>query len=185
MLGMWTHKATQLLISCYAQLKEEFGGKVQKKKDCWLRISESMQGYGYNISSSECDRKWRSLLKTYRRHLDESKKTGRGGGKKWAYFDEVDSVVGMSASAVPIAKAAVPKKFNSKSCLSLSAADDITASASGTATASTSCVEVATGAGQRKKRKSSAPEWFEQFVQEFREDQAKRHGEFMTHLKVI
>ena len=60
MLGIWTDQATQLLIASYAQLKEEFGGSTRKKKDCWLHVSEAMNVYGYNVSSSECHRKWRS-----------------------------------------------------------------------------------------------------------------------------
>jgi len=149
-----------------------------------------MRVYGYHVSSSECDRKWRSLLKTYRRHLDQSKQSGQGGGRKWAYFDEIDGIVGMNASAVPIDKAAVPKKCNSKS-RNLSAAPGDTPTATATATAAavttstTNCVEVLPAAGARKKRRSSTPEWFEQFVHEFRDGQARRHEEFMKHLKVI
>ena len=115
--------------------------------------------------------------------MDESKKSGQRGGRKWAYFDEIDSIVGMSASAVPTDVAAVSKKFNNSSS-SLSTARDTTATAAAAA-ASTNCAEVPPSAGQKKKRKSSAPEWFEQFVHEFREDQAKRHEEFVKHLKVI
>jgi len=81
MLGICTHKATQLLIASYTQLKEEFRGSTRKKKDCWLHVSEAMSVYGYNVSASECDRKWRSLLKTYRCHLDQTKKSRHGGGE--------------------------------------------------------------------------------------------------------
>jgi len=68
-----------------------------------------MTGHAHCISATECDRKWRSLLKTYRRHVDERKKTGRAGGK-WVYFDVIDQILGLNASSVAISVAAGPKK---------------------------------------------------------------------------
>jgi len=69
-----------------------------------------MTGHAHCISATECDRKWCSLLKTYRCHVDERKKTGRAGGEKWVYFDVIDQFLGLNASSVAISVAAGPKK---------------------------------------------------------------------------
>ena len=126
-----------------------------------------MQHHGYSFSSTDCDRKWRSLLKTYRRHLDYSKKTGRSGGKKWVYYNDIDNIVGSSASSVSISVAAIP--IPKKETCSVITADG-----------ESSC---AVETPKKKLKQSQAPEWFDKFVTEFRDDQAKRHKDFMDHLK--
>jgi len=122
-----------------------------------------MTGHVHCISATECDRKWRSLLKTYRRHVDERKKTGRAGGK-WVYFDVIDQILVLNASSVAISAAAGPKKPVPT-------------------VSSTDVQETGSGHPCRKKAKhGQPPEWFNHFVTEFRTDQAKRHKQLVTHL---
>ena len=64
----WSHSATPLLISTYAEVTDETSDQVKKKR-LWTIIAERINSHGYNYTGQECDNKWRSLLKTYRAHV--------------------------------------------------------------------------------------------------------------------
>lgn len=179
MLAAWTHGETQLLIATYADLKEDIGDRVKKRADIFRRISSTMSTHGYHRDGAECDKKWRSLMKTYRRNLDNSKKTGQGGGKQWPYFATMHDIMGKCASAMPISVTAVPKRliFGPAQLMTQNATpvDD-------SVIAETPC-RAAESTQPKPTKRSQPPEWFSSFMEESRKDQAKRHSDFMDHLK--
>ena len=191
---LWSHEATLLLISAYGATKEDFSGR--KKKDGWVRVSKAMAVHGYFYTTSDCDRKWRNLLKTYRKHIR------RPMAKKWIYFDALDSVISMSTSSIPVSAASAPKKSASSSSLhdvreaSSAPAERAKHSQKSTsssvqdvhvhvhvdeASCSTPAKRVRLSQSQPPLSHSQPPEWFDSFVREFQANQS----EFMQRLKGI
>jgi Myb/SANT-like DNA-binding domain len=181
----WTHTATLLLIASYSEVAEEFTGS--KKKKLWELVAGRMSAHGYTYNGTDCDNKWRSLTKTYRAHVDNSRRTGRGGGKKWAYFDLIDGVVGKSASSLPISVAASTARMPAAASSSSNSSTLVLASSSSSVSSvlsTTTSADPSVSSLYTRKR-SQPPGWFTAYMNEFKESHDKRHKDFMEHLTAI
>jgi len=168
-------------------VKEEFSGiSLVSKKKMWEVIAERMTSHGYSYSGTACDDKWRSLNKTYRAKIDSSSRTGRGGGSKWAYFEAIDNIVGKSAASRPISAATCTSSTKKSLSAVMSSTPLATSvSTSTTSVASTSGLSGPLSSSVSNRKRSQPPEWFTTFMTEFKENQEKRHREFMDHLNDV
>lgn len=88
------------------------------------------------ISAEDCDKKWRNIMATYKRIIDNGHKTGRGG-KAWVYFERMNDIVGKSPANVSLKQFVVPTKPVFSCSTATTSADRPTTS---TATTSSSSV---------------------------------------------
>lgn len=118
-------------------------------------------------------------MATYKRILDNGRKTGRGG-KIWIYFDRVHEIVGKSSSNVSLSKFVVPKKLASTSTsnVNLSTNVDVIEPTSDTeaedVVVEKSAVELAGQKNTKRCKRDQPPEWFTQFEKRMREDRMDR-----------
>ena len=105
---VWTHSDTLLLIDTYRKYRPKLQDRT-KKKDIWELVASAMNEVqnSNKFTGRKCNKKWNNLELRYKRKRDKTKKTGRGGGKQWPYFELIDDIVGSAASAasVPVDKA--------------------------------------------------------------------------------
>lgn len=160
------------------------------------------------MSADEVDKKWRNMLTTYKRIVDNSKpnKSGRGG-KNWEFFGAMDAVVGKSPSTVSlgqlqhtvksakkrliladVAPSQAPAQATSQAGID-SAADELLGPPSDVepedVLVDKSAVDMQSSRRSRAKRQASTsmPEWFANFQEEMRKERQedrRRMQEYMT-----
>lgn len=109
----WPDNAVVCLFACYEDVHESQHANMNKKKDLWCEVSKKMAIDGYHYTAQNCDDKWRSLIKTYKRIVDSGKQTGNGGGKQWKFFDQMGDIIGKTASILPIRQSVLKQKGTS------------------------------------------------------------------------
>jgi Myb/SANT-like DNA-binding domain len=191
----WTEKPTKLLISLYAEVNEAESRSAQlvKKKDIWRKIAAEMNNKGYDVGQQECDEKFRRLKRTYREKKDERSKTGRAGGKKWLYYDDMDDLEGSKASVLTVSESAERRRqklqvdsdassiTQADAGQTVSDADPAVVPSTSTASVQEKCQSAASANPSTKKRKvnhtlnAAPPAWFAEF--------AKKQNEFMDGLQ--
>lgn len=57
----WGRQEVHALISKVEEFFEDFYDGTKKKKKIWDLVAEKMREDGYNLTGSECDKKWRNL----------------------------------------------------------------------------------------------------------------------------
>ncbi|XP_051956041.1 uncharacterized protein LOC127625031 [Xyrauchen texanus] len=148
----WTHNATLLLISLAKQMAEDFQSPVLKKVEVWKKVATQMQAKGYDFGAEECDIKFRQLKHRYKTIVDSKKKTG-SGASSWVFFSSMEDLLADDPSVEPVL---VMSSFAEAS------------SGSSNSQSSNSQPKASADCSKRRKRKSEAPEWFEQYVSEQR-----------------
>ena len=166
-----------------------------KKKDLWKKTADEMNGKGYYVGQQECDEKFRWLKRTYReRWEDRGQKTGRAGGKKWLYYDDMDDLEGSKASVLTVSESAERRKqkqqlncngsSNTQGDACQIVIDANPAVVPSTSTASVHedrCQAAASANPSTKKRKlnhaknPAPPAWFSEFMQ--------KQNEFLDNMK--
>ncbi|KAK3866147.1 hypothetical protein Pcinc_028301 [Petrolisthes cinctipes] len=86
---VWPHGATLLLMKNYREKMHVLRDK--KKSELWEIISDSVRSAGYDYSGDECNAKWRTLLQSYRKNVEQIKRTGN---TSWKYFDVMHQICG-------------------------------------------------------------------------------------------
>ncbi|XP_067125783.1 uncharacterized protein [Centruroides vittatus] len=96
----WTDSATRLLITTRLNMNSDFRKPVRKTK-LWDSISKRLENYGYTVSPSDCDKKWRNLKTTYKRNRDKAKHHTGESAITWLYFNLLDQELGCRVDINP------------------------------------------------------------------------------------
>ena len=118
----WTDAKVKLLIQTWSLHSDEFDKPRCKNLKIWRRIADTMNALCDNellrLSVEDCDRKWRNLMPTYRKIMDQKKKTGRGS-VHWKFLEDMLQATKDRSSVMPGAdllvssSAAAPQSPNS------------------------------------------------------------------------
>ncbi|XP_055044961.1 uncharacterized protein [Misgurnus anguillicaudatus] len=166
----WTHNGTLLLISLIKQMAEDFQSPVLKKFEVWKKVAAHMLAKGYDFGAEACDNKFRQLKHRYKTIVDSKKKTG-SGASSWVFFSPMEDLLADDPSVEPVL---IVSSFDgsssdgpgpSTSGPSTSGPSTSGPSASGP---STSQLKPSAEHGKKRRHKSEAPEWFEDYVTEQR-----------------
>ena len=96
----WSHPDTLLLIEKYRQHTSQFSKPGIKKTEAWKSVAADMnavKGDG-SFTAETCQKKWNNLAQTFKEKHDKKGKTGRGGGKGWTYYQEMEEILGDRAA---------------------------------------------------------------------------------------
>lgn len=75
----WPEAATKLLITNYQELKPLVENrKIKSMKRMWQKICEELDAYDYKYTCTQVESKWKSLERSFKTVMENSKKTGRG-----------------------------------------------------------------------------------------------------------
>ena len=85
----WTRNATLLLIEEYKRNIELVKGGRLRKKAMWVKISKVMADNGHCISASQCERRFKTLMRGYKNVADHNRKSGPNY-KTHPYSKELD-----------------------------------------------------------------------------------------------
>ena len=104
----WSDDRVKLLIDTLASYRQEFDKPKCKKAKIWKKIADTMKTQCPNLqlTGSECDRKWRNLIQTFRKQSDKKKKTGRGA-VHWKFYKAMQMATKDRASIQPDANVLV------------------------------------------------------------------------------
>ncbi|KAJ8316589.1 hypothetical protein KUTeg_005865 [Tegillarca granosa] len=72
----WTKESTLLLIDEYKKRMELLNTGKMKKKSAWISISKILVDKGYNVTASQCEGRWKTLLRGLKTISDHNKKSG-------------------------------------------------------------------------------------------------------------
>jgi hypothetical protein len=106
----WDHRDTLLLIDVYRKHEPDFASNLFKKSQVWNDISDEINSTSKSsaiFTGTLCNKKWSNMLQRYKTKKDKMKPgvkgtTGRGKGEAWVYFDQMDELLGGSASVVSV-----------------------------------------------------------------------------------
>lgn len=89
----WSTNLTKTLIDLYQKHKEKVGTlQVRTMKRLWELIAGQLNStFNINISSSNCENKWRVLERGYKKYCDNKTQTGRGR-KCFEFAEEMDKI---------------------------------------------------------------------------------------------
>jgi hypothetical protein len=167
----WSDSATKLLIATYADIVQTKSKRLSKRKDLWASVAEVMNSKGYTVSANDCDEKYRRLKRTYKEKRDTRKQSGEAGGKKWKFYDDMDSCEGSNASVLTVAESVEKKR---KVGANESAEKPSTLSEAQAA----DCDKKVPG----KRRKDEPPQWFSTFLQQHQEEQKEWRSQMTQRL---
>lgn len=73
------HQNTLIFLDLYKKYREQVGSpKIKKIKKMYEKIAKEIQKITKNkISDSNCENRWKVLIRNYKKFLDNSKLTGR------------------------------------------------------------------------------------------------------------
>jgi len=99
---LWTDESVKLLIETWKSYQMQFEKPRCKKSKLWRKIAEIMSADSPELqfTGSECDRKWRNLMQTFRKIRDKKKKTGHGS-LYWKFYDVLQIATKDKASIEP------------------------------------------------------------------------------------
>lgn len=92
----WSHAEVLLLIACYQRHMLDFHDRKKKRKDIWIQISTEMRARGHLRTASDCETKFKGLKRTYDKHRQHKRKSGRDR-KEWPFYRETDNLLSSSA----------------------------------------------------------------------------------------
>ena len=74
--NFWSREVTLCLISLYVEHEDDMESSTTKKKDIWNTIATKMNEAGYIFSQNKVESKWKSLVKSHKKILDNKQQTG-------------------------------------------------------------------------------------------------------------
>lgn len=79
-------------------------------KQVWNNIAASMNTYGYNLSSENCNIKWTGLKKKFKTIKDARNKTGTAK-QIWEYYDIINEMLSKKPEIEPLSLASNSRGF--------------------------------------------------------------------------
>jgi len=182
----WSHADNLLLTETYCQFRGKVRDPSRKKKEVWNAIVSKMNTLQNTdkFTIPKCSKKWNNLEIRYRKVRDKSKKTGRGDGKPWVYYEKIDSVIGHSASAASVSEACVTASESASAAPSLIRPDSDTSDEEAQECAAGK--SLGTPPQQptfRKRRWNQPPQWLDEMLDRTDGEQKRRHEELKEMLK--
>ncbi|XP_067140310.1 uncharacterized protein [Centruroides vittatus] len=179
----WSDSMTRLLISVRLEMEEEFWKPIAKNK-LWVKVSDHLAIKGYKVSSTECDKKWRNLLSTYRRNKDKVKNKTGEGAITWPYFDLFNAAIGCRSDVTPSPEtlmSSLPEKNYSASSSTPSPPPVELSSTSSSSTSSLPQCSLENFKKARKRKANKPPLWFSRYLEKLkrlrkRETKEKTNG---------
>ncbi|XP_031334794.1 uncharacterized protein LOC116164723 [Photinus pyralis] len=97
----WKKETIVLLIETRLSRELEFNRPTCKKKKLWQQIAKIInEKLRVNVTSDECDLKYRNLLKTYKNNKKKQQSSGESA-ITWEFFERFDHVLGCKAAITP------------------------------------------------------------------------------------
>lgn len=87
----WTRATTLLLIEEYKKLLPLANAGKMRKKTLWAKISVAFSEKGYNITSAQCEGRWKTLTRGLKNVHDHNNKSGNGT-KSHPYAKELEFI---------------------------------------------------------------------------------------------
>ena len=183
----WSHADTLLLIDTYRKYRGMMRDPTKKKKEVWKVIADKMNEVqkSNKFSAFKCSKKWNNLEIRYKGKRDKPKKTGRGGGKEWIYYQRMDSIIGNTASAASVSASCQAASETTKSDKPLLAPDSDTSAEEEQERAAATSVKSRDPqpATSRKRSRDQPPEWVKVMLENMEKNQRERHEELTEMLK--
>ena len=182
---VWTHSDTLLLIETYRKYRPKLQDRTKKKKEIWELVASTMNDVqkGNKFTGAKCNKKWNNLELRYKSKRDKTKKTGRGGGKQWPYFQLIDEIVGSAASSASVtevcaaraAQTSVTDARGDRPLIAPESSDDDDTQESNRSLTESHTPDVSNT--NRKRKRDQAPRWFCEFTQTWEEEGKRKHEE--------
>lgn len=84
----WTRPATLLLIEEYKNRMDLANSGKLRKKALWMQISNVLQAKGHSMSSSQCEGRWKTLMRGLKSVHDHNNKSGNNP-RQYQYENEL------------------------------------------------------------------------------------------------
>ncbi|CAI9718913.1 Hypothetical predicted protein [Octopus vulgaris] len=68
----WEREDVLMLIRLHSEKEPIFNKPGIKKKDVWAMIADEFQAKGFNVTSGQCEQKWKNITKNYRDTVDHN-----------------------------------------------------------------------------------------------------------------
>ncbi|KAF5272268.1 hypothetical protein FQR65_LT17470 [Abscondita terminalis] len=100
-IAEWSDNPIKLLIGLYKNKKRLVENrKIKTLKQMWNIIGAEISSRGYLYTPQQCENKWKSLERCFKKTIENKKKTGRGR-KNCPYERELGDILLERASIVP------------------------------------------------------------------------------------
>ena len=90
LLGIWSDESVQQKLN-----------EASKKKPIYNAIAKKLNEMGYTKTGERCKTKIKNLLARYRKVKDNNRTSGSRTDTSFAFFDEIDTVLGTKATSEP------------------------------------------------------------------------------------
>lgn len=99
----WTHQNTLLFLDLYKKYRKQVGSlRIKNLRTMYEEISKELQYLTKTkITAANCDNRWKVLERSYKKYIDNSKKTGRGR-KNFEYADIMNDILGAKRNIHPV-----------------------------------------------------------------------------------
>ena len=126
--NFWRREATLCVISLYVEHEDDMESSTTKKKDIWNTIATKMNEAGYIFSKNKVESKWKSLVKSHKKILDNKQQTG-GKRKSFQFFQKMSDILSKRHDINPpllVGNGVTPKKtkYSTKSSTAQQKGDD-------------------------------------------------------------
>jgi hypothetical protein len=107
------------LIDTYRKYEHQLKSPLLQRKEVWHQIASKMNEHSKNkFTGDMCNKKWSNMEATYKKKKDEKSKTGRGGGRDWAYYSQMEELIGARASVRAVSSLSSTKSSATFPCAS-------------------------------------------------------------------
>ena len=179
----WDHATTLLLLTVYEENATLFTNHNVKKKQAWEIVATKMTEVdsSIKITGADCSKKLSNMEQRYREKVDKKGQTGRGSGKEWRYFERMQDLFGVKASAVSVSQSACGQKKQQQ----ISPPSDTSGEEELDQEAQKSVGK--TSHPQKRQRRAAPggdpPQWFAKFMEQQKADEEKWRSELRDSMK--
>jgi len=187
----WSNAMVLLLLDCYQRHAYKFQNPTKKKKYVWKDIVSDFNVKGHNLTWMDVERKFRNLKGTYRKIIEKKGEERRGSRKvgkvRWPYLEFFETMYGHDLASL-----------NADIGLHMDVVaghpNDITASFADLQEVEDAADDVTSfnekGSRSRRTRKRRAektdcPDWFADFLADFRQRDDARRAQEDKRLKLL
>lgn len=90
--GVWSYEETVCLIDSINTHIDDLN-HPKRKRNVFETVSSDLLCSGYRVTPSQCQIKWKSLIRSYKTAKDNKRKTGKDPSR-FAYFRMIDDIFG-------------------------------------------------------------------------------------------
>ena len=176
---IWRHSDTLLLIETFRKFRPKLQDRTKKKKEIWEMVASAMNDVqnSNKFTGARCNKKWNNLELRYKSKRDKTKKTGRGGGKQWPYFELIDEIVGSAASSASVTEVCAAKA--DRPLIAPESSDDDDTQESNKSLTESNKPDTSI----RKRKRDQPPRWFAEFTKSWEEEGKRKHEELKEMLQ--